>query len=162
MGIRIYTEKVKVPGSLFQEYALISQLSNKYFIKHIRFIDPIIDDDGNIFPFVRKDHIIFIDGLSVSIKSLANFLDTVINEAYTDYPTSIYTKKEGPDPLKELIQALSKIDVITITRIHETMLHVFPKDLAFNSPWSCFLNFLTSIGYDSNEINFENEITDFD
>lgn len=162
MSIRIYTEKVKVPGSLFQEYALLSKLSGKYIIKHLRFIDPVVDDDGNIFPFVRKDHIIFIDGLAVSVKSLADFLANVIDDAYTDYPASLRLKKPEGDPLEHLANSLERLHVVTITRFHSTLINVLPKDEKKGSPWNKFYDLMVNVGYTEDEIDFENEVTDFD
>ena len=161
MEIKNYTEKVKVEGSRFEEYAIMSKLSGTYLIKHLRFIDPIIDDDGVIFPFVRKDHIIFISGLAISVVSLADFLEEVNGDSYTDYAKSVYFKREGNDPLKTLIVALEKIDVITINRQHTSNVCISPKEAKPGSPWDLFFDLMYDVGYDSNSVDFEDEITDF-
>jgi phosphatidylserine decarboxylase len=164
MGIRIYTEKVKVPGSRFEHYAIMSKLSEQWTIKHLRFIDPVIDDDGNIFPFVRKDHIIFIDGLAVSVISLAYFLDNVMQDAYTDDPASVYVKRPGNDPIETLIRALERIEVVNICPYSQSIgyiVTILPKEEKKGSPWDVFFNLIVDVNYSKDNIEFEDEITDF-
>ena len=164
MGIRIYTEKVKVPGSRFEHYAIMSKLSDQWVIKHLRFIDPVVDDDGNIFPFVRKDHIIFIAGLAVSVRSLAIFLDEIMREAYTDYPASIYIKRPGDDPLETLIRMLERIEIVTIapyTQSSGSLITILPKEEKKDSPWDVFYKLLVEVECTEDDIEFENETTDF-
>lgn len=165
MGIKIYTEKVKIPGSLFQEYAMLSKLSDNYLIKHIRFIDPVVDDDGNIFPFVRRDHIIFISGLAVSVISLAEFFEEVMAESYTDYAASVYIKQQGRDPLEILIRALERIEIVTIRPYAQStgsLITILPKEEKKNSPWDIFYKLIVDVGYTEDNIEFEDEVTDFD
>ncbi len=161
MGIRIYTEKVKVSGSKFEEYAIFSKISDQWFIKHLRFIDPITDDDGTIFPYVRKDHILFIAGLAVSVKSLANFLEEVEEQSYVDDGPHFYVGSDESSPLRRLIDALSKIDVISIWREYSNRILIHPNDTNANAEWAEFYKLIVNVGYDDKIIDFEDEIVDF-
>jgi hypothetical protein len=154
MSIKIYVDKVKVPGSKFEEYAVLSRLSGSWILKKMRFLDPVVDDDGNIFPFIRKDIILFIEGVAVSAQSLSKFLVKIEAEEYSDYPFVLRITK-WDKPLTQLIDSLSKVRILEIRKYSHSV-EVFP----FHSEdrFSSFCSFLRT--YDS-ESPYEDEIVDF-
>ncbi|NJO64947.1 MAG: hypothetical protein HC836_44595 [Richelia sp. RM2_1_2] len=158
--MKIYSRKTKVPGSKFEEYALLSKLSNKWLVKSIRFIDPIIDDDGRIYPFVRREHILFLNGLAIGIESMIDFLDKVIADSYTDYPTTIRIDR-GENQLLSLLDSLSNINVISIAKLEGSA--CIDIMLSSNNPESSVYALYNQLAEIVNEPNcvYENEITDF-
>lgn len=157
-ALRIYNKKTTVPGSKFEEYAIMSKLTGEWLIKSLRFIDPIIDDDGNIFPFVRKDHILFLDGFAISVRSLVTFLDNIFTNVYTDYPTFI--KINDNDEFITLLEALKRIEVISLSRTEQRSFQIQPSSLNPISNSVRLYNDLT-FRISQRDLDYEDEIIDF-
>jgi hypothetical protein len=154
MSIKIYVDKVKVPGSKFEEYAVLSRLSGSWLLKKMRFLDPVVDDDGNVFPFIRKDVILFIEGSAVSASSLYKFLVKVEAEEYSEYPLILRVNRFDK-PLEQLIDSLSRVRILEIRKYSHSV-EVFP--FHFEDRFGGFCNFLRT--YDS-ELPYEDELVDF-
>lgn len=156
--IKLYVHKVAVPGSRFEEYALLSKLSGEFYIKYLRFIDPVVDDDGTVFPFVKHDYVLFIEGLAVSANSLVDFLSKVlIAEECSEYPVEISTKSSHP-VLLDLVNILGKIKVLRLVQSNMATIEIYPK-LGVETLWEEFYNMLRYSGLSN--LTLENEVVDF-
>ena len=159
MYIKTYTNKTEIPDSKFQEYAVYSKLSDTHIIKHMRFVDPVVDDDGNLFPFVRRDHIIFISGLAISIRSLLTFLNTIeLENAYTGQPLTLFLSEIKENGLDPLISYLKSINVLTIHNISSVEIELYSAKE--ESKWVDFCLSLNKAVTKKN-VKYENEVKDF-